>query len=250
MIQIFNYENKKIRTIEEAGQVYFVGSDVAKALGYARPNEAITAHCKGTVKHSTPTAGGNQLMLCIPESDVYRLVVNSKLPQAEQFEKWIFDEVLPTIRKHGGYLTPEKVEEALLNPDTIIALATQLKEERAERIRLQAQQKADEPYTKFGLAIADTSAAIKIGDFAKLLANDGILTGEQKLFKWMREHQYLCSSATDRNRPKQAYINQGLFHMKEHIVTVRGVNMIKFTPLITGKGQQYFYEKLAAEKAG
>lgn len=131
-LQIFkNKEFGEIRTILINDKPHFVGNDIAKPLGYKEPHKAISRHCKGVMKHPIPTKGGSQQMNCIPEGDVYRLIVNSELPGAEEFEVWVFDEVLPSIRKHGAYMTPEKIEEVLLNPDTIIQLATQLKEERA-----------------------------------------------------------------------------------------------------------------------
>lgn len=134
-LQIFqNKEFGEIRTVLIDREPYFVGVDIAKALGYKRPTDAIRQHSRYSVKHSIPHPQSKVKTIevyCIPESDLYRLVVNSQLPQAEKFERWVFDEVLPSIRKHGAYMTPEKIEEVLLNPDTIIQLATQLKEERA-----------------------------------------------------------------------------------------------------------------------
>lgn len=113
-LQIFdNPEFGQIRMIEEIGRVLFCGSDVAKALGYARPNDAISQHCRATVKRSTPISGKMQGINFIPEGDVYRLITRSKLPAAEQFESWIFDEVLPSIRKTGEYVTPKKAQQRL-----------------------------------------------------------------------------------------------------------------------------------------
>ncbi len=127
--QIFNNSDfGDIRTAEENGKVLFCGSDVAKALGYAIPSKAVNTHCKGVSKMEVPTNGGRQEMLFIPEGDLYRLIVNSKLPNAEKFERWVFDDVLPTIRKHGMYATDELVN----NPDLLIQIATTLKEERAK----------------------------------------------------------------------------------------------------------------------
>lgn len=113
-IQIFKNEQfGQIRTIDENGKVLFCGSDVAKALGYKRPNDAISAHCKGTVKRRTPTNGGMQEMLFVTEGDIYRLAASSELPGADAFESWIFDEVLPSIRKHGEYVSPRKTQQRL-----------------------------------------------------------------------------------------------------------------------------------------
>ena len=136
-LQIFNNNQfGEIRTIEDNGKVLFCGADVAKALGYARPNDAITAHCRCTVKCRIPhpQAPDKEIeMSFIPEGDVYRLITHSKLPTAEKFERWVFDEVLPTIRKHGAYLTPEALEQAMNDPDFAIGLLTALKDERESR---------------------------------------------------------------------------------------------------------------------
>lgn len=114
----------------------FVASDVAKALGYSRPADAITAHCKGSVKHRLPTNGGMQELKIIPEGDVYRLITHSKLPAAEKFESWVFDEVLPSIRKHGAYMTEDTIKKAMAEPDFIIKLATELKKEQEQNKQL------------------------------------------------------------------------------------------------------------------
>lgn len=131
-LQIFsNQKFGQVRTTEVDGKIYFVAYDVASALGYARPNNAINQHCKGALKRGIPTNGGLQEMNVIPEGDIYRLVIKSELPGAEEFESWIFDDVIPSIRKHGAYMTPATIEKALSNPDFIIELATKLKEHQA-----------------------------------------------------------------------------------------------------------------------
>lgn len=141
MPQIFeNKEFGKVRVVEHNGVAWFVGSDVAKALGYERPNDAVNAHCKKINKFSYGNSPqGAMPYNIIPESDVYRLVMRSNLPGAERFQDWVVEEVLPAIRKHGGYLTPKKLEEALLNPDVLIRLATRLKEEREARVQAEAR---------------------------------------------------------------------------------------------------------------
>lgn len=125
-LKIFEHPDfGEVRTLETNGVVLFSGSDVAKALGYSRPADAVSAHCKGSVIHRLPTAGGTQDVKFIPESDLYRLVFRSKLPTAEKFTDWVTMEVLPSIRKHGAYMTDETIEQVLSDPDTIIRLATQ-----------------------------------------------------------------------------------------------------------------------------
>ncbi len=133
-IQVFNNtEFGDIRTIEQDGKIWFCGKDVAMALGYKRTADAIAAHCKGVCEMPTPTSGGVQKMKYISEGDIYRLITHSELPEAERFERWVFDEVLPTIRRHGMYAR----DELLDNPDIAIAAFTALKEERERRKALE-----------------------------------------------------------------------------------------------------------------
>ena len=136
-IEVFTKaEFGELRTVNVGDKIMFVASDVAKALGYSRPADAITAHCKGSVKRRLPTNGGMQELKIIPEGDVYRLITHSKLPAAEKFESWVFDEVLPSIRKHGAYMTEDTIKKAMAEPDFIIKLATELKKEREQNKQL------------------------------------------------------------------------------------------------------------------
>lgn len=135
-LQIFkNKEFGEIRTILKEDKPYFVGVDIARALGYTNASKAVSQHCKNIIKQTIPSPSQNGNMVktstnLIPEGDIYRLIVRSNLPSAQKFEQWIFEEVLPSIRKYGAYMTPQIIEEVLLNPDTIIQLATRLKEEQ------------------------------------------------------------------------------------------------------------------------
>ena len=139
-LQIFNSEEfGEIRTVEIDGKPYFVANDVARALGYKRPADAVTAHCKGSVKHRYLTDGGEQELKVIPEGDIYRLTVRSKLPSAEKFEKWVFDEVIPSIHQYGAYMTEQTIEKALASPDFLIQLATKLKDEQTKRKEAEAE---------------------------------------------------------------------------------------------------------------
>lgn len=136
-IEVFTKaEFGELRTVNVGDKIMFVASDVAKALGYSRSADAITAHCKGSVKHRLPTNGGMQELKIIPEGDVYRLITHSKLPAAEKFESWVFDEVLPSIRKHGAYMTEDTIKKAIAEPDFIIKLATELKKEQEQNKQL------------------------------------------------------------------------------------------------------------------
>ena len=208
-IQIFTNEQfGSVRTIGEGDTVLFCGSDVASALGYAAPRNAIATHCKGALKRCIPTNGGDQEMSFIPEGDVYRLITRSNLPEAVRFEKWLFEEVLPSIRKHGGYLTPDKIEEALLNPDVLIRLATDLKLAQEQRKALEAQNAALLPKADFYDAVIESSDTIEMATVVKIL-NVGI--GRNRLFEILREQKVL----RDDNTPLQYYVDLKWFKCVE-----------------------------------
>lgn len=156
-----NQEFGKVRTIVRDGEPWFVGKDVAAALGYGNGKSlanAVAKHVdeddKGVTEMMTP--GGKQKVVIINESGLYSLVLSSKLPSAKQFKRWVTSEVIPAIRKHDGYLTPQKIEEVLADPDTIIKLATQLKEERAERMRLESKVEEDKPKVLFAESVSSS----------------------------------------------------------------------------------------------
>ena len=141
MNEIFNFQGQQVRTVTISGEPYFVGKDVAEVLGYQRADNAIRNHVDDDDKltHQFSASGQKRNMTIINESGLYALILGSKLPQAKEFKRWVTSEVLPTIRKHGAYLTDSKIEEVLLSPDTIINLATQLKNERAEKEQLKIE---------------------------------------------------------------------------------------------------------------
>jgi prophage antirepressor-like protein len=183
------------KNAEIDGKTYFVGIDVTRALGYKNANDAVSRHCKGCVKRAVlDNKGITQIMNVVPEGDIYRLAAKSELPGAEAFESWIFDEVLPSIRKHGGYLTAQKIEEVLLNPDTIILLATNLKDEQKKR--QEAEKKAMEaekqiavlkPKAELMSKVMDCDQKIDVGQAAKILS---LPFGGNTLFSKLREKVY------------------------------------------------------------
>ena len=229
-----------MRTLTENGNTLFCGSDVAKALGYVNPSKALNDHCRGITKRDTPTSSGVQTMSFIPEGDVYRLITHSKLPTAEKFERWVFDEVLPTVRQTGAYMTPETIEKVLMNPDTIISLATQLKE-------LQTKVEQDKPKVLFADAVAASHTSILIGDLAKLIRQNGVEVGQNRLFQWLRDNGYLCSTGERYNLPTQKSMELKLFEVKETTISnPDGSIRITRTTKVTGKGQAYFVNKFLA----
>lgn len=241
-IQIFNNPDfGEVRTLEENGAVLFCGSDAARALGYNRPADAVTAHCKGSVIRRLPTAGGTQDVKFIPESDLYRLVFSSKLPTAEKFTDWVTSEVLPTIRRHGMYATPDTVEKMLSDPDTAIKLLETIKKERAARLALEAQAEADKPKVLFADAVSASHTSILVGDLAKLLRQNGVDIGQNRLFRFLRKNGYLCSHGERYNLPTQRSMDRGWFQVKETTINQPdGSIRVTRTVKVTGKGQQYF----------
>lgn len=244
-IQIFNNPDfGEVRTIEENGVVMFCGSDVAKALGYTNPSKALSDHCRGVTKRYTPTKSGTQEMSFIPESDLYRLVFSSKLPTAEKFTDWVTSEVLPTIRRHGMYATPDTVEKMLADPDTTIKLLETIKQERAARQALEVKAEADKPKVLFAEAVSASHTSILIGDLAKILKQNGMDIGQNRLFQRLRDEGYLIRDGERRNMPKQRYMDSGLFQIKETTINnPDGSIRVTRTVKVTGKGQQYFINR-------
>ena len=239
----FTYQDSPVRTIENDGRVLFCGKDVAVALGYKDPTNALKQHCRGVAKHHpiVDVLGRTQDARFITEGDLYRLVASSKLPTAQNFESWVFDEVLPSIRKRGGYLTPEATAEALTDPDFIIRLATDLKAERAKRAELEEARKAERPKVLFADSVATSDSTILVGDLAKILKGNGMEIGANRLFARLREDGFLIRrKGTDWNMPTQRAMELGLFKIKEssHIHSDGHVTISK-TPKVTGKGQTY-----------
>lgn len=240
-----NTEFGSVRTVEIEGKPYFMANDVAKALGYSDCPKAIRTHCKGVAEMATPTAGGLQSVKFIPEGDIYRLITHSKLPSAEKFERWVFDEVLPSIRKHRAYMTGETLEKALMSPDFLIQLATKLKEEQERNKALAEDNQRMKPKEIFADAVATSHTSILIGDLAKLIKQNGVDIGQKRLFAWLRDNGYLIKrKGSDWNMPTQRSMEMGLFEVKESTINnPDGSVRINRTTKITGKGQQYFINK-------
>lgn len=242
-IQIFsNPEFGEVRTVEENGTVLFCGNDAAKALGYSNPRDALARHCRGVVKRDTPTESGTQEMSFIPESDLYRLVFGSKLPTAEKFTDWVTTEILPSIRKHGAYMTENTLESMIASPEFGIKLLTALQEEREQRVKLEAKVESDAPKVLFANAVNASHTTILVGELAKLLKQNGKDIGQNRLFAYLRDNGYLIKrSGRDYNMPTQRSMERGWFTIKERTVQEpNGSISVKKTPLVTGKGQQYF----------
>ena len=244
-LKIFeNAEFGQVRTVTIDNEPWFVGKDVAEALGYAKARNAIASHVSDEDKKDAPiqgTPGGMQTMTMINESGLYALIFGSKLEAAKRFKHWVTSEVLPAIRKHGAYA----VDELLNNPDMAIKAFTALKEERERNELLQADNARMKPKEIFADAVSASKQSILIGELAKLLKQNGYDTGEKRLFTCLRDNGYLIRrKGTDYNAPTQRSMEMGLFEVKETAVTHSdGHTTINKTTKITGKGQQYFINK-------
>ena len=219
------------------------------ALGYSDTADAIQRHCKSRKKvfhpHSNGIGGVN--MIYIPEKDVYRLIMRSNLPDAEKFQDWVCDEILPSIRKTGLYATDVTIEKMLANPDFAIQALLNLKKERQKRIEAEQKVVESAPAVAFTNAVQSANSACLIGELAKLIAQNGYPIGEKRLFAWMRENGYLGKHGERYNVPNQQYIEQGLFEIKKGVRSGNGgVLHTTITSKITGKGQVYFVNKFLA----
>lgn len=234
-LMIFNNpEFGKIRTLEENGAVLFCGSDVARALGYAKPQNAIATHCKGALKRGILTNGGEQEMLFIPESDLYRLVFSSKLPTAEKFTDWVTEEVLPSIRRNGGYIagqesmTPEELMAAAL----IMANKT-IENQKARLSTLTVENQIMKPKADYFDDLVDRNLLTNFRDTAKQFH-----AGQNEFVSFLLGKKYIYRDKSGKLLPYQRYVDDGLFELKECVNEKSGWKGTQ--TLITPKGRETF----------
>lgn len=253
--EITIFENADFGTIrtatdEASGKVLFCGKDVAEALGYKETAKAIREHCKGVSEMDTPTKGGIQKMKFISEGDLYRLITHSKLPSAEKFERWVFDEVLPTIHKHGVYMTEQTIEKALASPDFLIQLATQLKTAQEQRKQLelvtkvQKQQIAElQPKADYCDSILSCQGVMPINIIAKDYGKSAI---------WLNQHLHAKGVQYSMDGVwvlYQKYANKGYTVTKTVPYTnpYTGLKEFNVHTYWTQKGRLFIYDLLKAD---
>ena len=248
-IQIFNYNSVEVRTIQNDGEPWFVLKDVCNVLHIGNSRDVVARldqDEKGVGQ--IDTLGGKQEMTIINESGLYNVILRSDKPEAKPFRKWVTSEVLPTIRRHGMYATPDTVEKMLADPDTTIKLLETIKQERAARMALEAKAEADKPKVLFADAVSASHTSILVGDLAKLLRQNGVEIGQNRLFRFLREKGYLCSHGERYNLPTQRSMDRGWFQVKETTINQPdGSIRITRTVKVTGKGQQYFINLFLAD---
>lgn len=253
------FENKEfgsIRTVQIDNEPYFVGKDVAEILGYSNTKDAIATHVDAedrTVIQRSENATleiPNRGLTVINESGLYSLILSSKLPTAKKFKRWVTAEVLPTIRKTGGYVSNEDMFINTYLPyadeQTVLMFRSQLEIIKS----LNAKIETDKPKVLFADAVDTSHTSILVGDLAKLISQNGVDIGQKRLFQWLRDNGYLMKVGESRNMPTQRAMEQGLFEVKERTISnPDGSIRITRTTKVTGKGQIYFINKLSGQVA-
>jgi anti-repressor protein len=241
-LKVLDFEGRKVRIVEKDGQPWWVAKDVCDVLGHSNSRKAIELlddDEKGVSK--VYTLGGMQDMAVVSESGLYTLITRSNKPEARKFRKWVTSEVLPSVRKFGGYLTDRKIEDILTDPDTIIQLAMNIKAVREQCHSLEAKIDADRPKVIFAESVEASSSSILVGDLAKLMRQNGVEIGPRRLFEWMRRNGYLMKVGESRNMPTQRAMEAGLFEIKERAIdNPDGSILVTRTTKVTGHGSIYF----------
>lgn len=242
-IQIFNYQSNEVRTVEMNGEPWFVLKDVCNILGISKYRDTaarLDADERGSVE--VDTLGGTQQVIAVNESGLYHVILRSDKPEAAPFRKWVTSEVLPSIRKHGAYMTPETLQAAILNPDTMIQLCQQLKTEQDKNKALSEENAKLAPKGLFADAVSVSDRCILVSELAKLLKQNGIETGQNRLYEQLRADGFLVKDRkrSDFNMPTQKAMELGLFKVRESTrVHSDGHTSIDKTTKVTGKGQIY-----------
>ena len=246
-LQVFHYQDNQVRTIDRDGQPWFVLKDVCEVLGLGSPHK-VAERLDEDERNQIPvidSIGRKQEMSVISESGLYNVILRSEKPEAKPFRRWVTGEVIPSIRKHGVYATAETAEKLINDPDFLIQTFTALKEEREKRQALEEQAEADRPKVLFADAVTTARNSILVGELAKILRQNGVAIGQNRLFQWLRENGYLVRrKGADYNMPTQKAMELGLFEIKETAIShSNGTISVNKTVKVTGKGQQYFISK-------
>lgn len=254
-LQIFNSpEFGQVRTIRQNGEPWFVGKDVAEILGYTNPSKALVDHVDDEHKLNNDSLSslGQRGGWLINESGLYSLILSSKMPKAKEFKRWVTSEVIPAIRKTGGYIAgSENMTDAEIMAKAVLVAQSTIRQ-RDQRIKeLESDVAAAKPKVLFADAVSASDSTILIGDLAKLIKQNGHPIGQKRLFNWMREQGYLIKRAgADYNSPTQRAMEMGLFKIKETAISHSdGHVSVSKTTKVTGKGQQYFINKFCGELA-
>lgn len=247
-IKIFeNSQFGKVRTAGTTDNPLFCLADVCRVLELRV--DGVTSRLKSDGVNRIgviDSMGRQQTAIFVNEQNLYKVIMRSDKPQAESFQDWVCGDVLPSIRKHGAYMTDNIIERTLTDPDYLIQLATALKDERQKRIEAEQSVKAAQPAITFTNAVSGSVSSCLIGELAKLINQNGTPMGEKRLFQWMRDNGYLGTKGERYNIPNQKYVDMGLFELKKGVRSgSNGVLHTTITTKVTGKGQVYFVNKFS-----
>ncbi len=246
-LQIFHFKENQVRTILKDSEPWFVAKDVCDILDIKNNRDAISRldDDEKDAVGITDSIGRKQQTTIISESGLYNLIFLSRKPEAKQFKRWVTHEVIPTIRKHGAYMTPEKIEEVLLNPDTIIKLATELKEERQKRLAAEQTLEKQKPLVSFAETCMASDKSLLVREVAKLISKQGIHIGERRLYQKLREWKLIFPG---KNEPYQEYIDRGYFEISQGVKETDKGSFTWLTMRVTPKGQMYIINRLKKEQ--
>lgn len=242
-LQQFFYQNKEVRSTLINGQPWFAAKDVCDVLELSNPTVSIQRldHDEVTKLNLGGLHGETNF---VNEYGLYSLILGSRKPEAKQFKRWITHEVIPNIRKHGAYMTPETLNKAYISPEFLIQLATQMKEEQEKNARLAKEIETNAPKVHFAESLIISEDTILIRELAKLLKQKGVDMGERRLYDWLKEEGYLIKRGRDQNRPTQRSMELGLFEVKTgQFSRAGGEVQVTYTTKVTTKGQMYFINK-------
>lgn len=244
-LQKFMYINQEVRSTVVNGEPWFVAKDVCDVLSIQNTAQALDSLDEDEkLTYVLHISGQNREAWCVNEPGLYSLIMRSRKPEAKQFKRWITHEVIPSIRKHGAYMTPQTIEQAITSPDFLIQLANKIKDEQEKNKFLEQKIEADKPKVHFAESVEISKDSILVADLAKLLRQKGVEIGEIRLYKWMRDEGYLIKSGTEYNKPTQRSMEMGLFEIKTgHRGSSDGTIKLTYTTKVTGKGQIYFINK-------
>lgn len=243
------FENKEfglIRTAETDGEPVFCLADVCRVLELTTPSKVKERlNPKGVNSIHTLTSGGMQSLIFIDESNLYKVIFQSRKPEAERFADWVTSEVLPSIRRTGGYISgQESMSDSELMAKALLVAQRQIEERNALIRQQQEKIRADKPKIIFADAVSASRGSILIGELAKLICQNGVQIGQNRLFQWLRDNGYLIKRGESRNMPMQRYLEHGLFEIQENSVHDHdGIFRVTRTTKVTCKGQAYFINK-------
>jgi prophage antirepressor-like protein len=251
-LQVFDFEDRQVRIVTVNEEPWWVLRDVCDVLGLTTPARVAERLEKDEVSqtHLTDSVGRKQETIIVNESGLYNVILRSDKPDAKKFRKWVTSEVLPAIRRHGAYMTPEMIERALINPDFIIRLARNLRDEQEKTKTLASQIERERPLVLYAKTVEASDSLTTPGEFAKMLRQNGFRIGKNTLFEWLGDSGYVIRGGRDHNMPSQRAVERGYLEIEERVRNnAKGRMVTERRMMLTGKGSIHFANRLVSERA-